>query len=75
MRSVRARRVTPPAASKNDTRPSKVCSRSKDVENHHRRHRLQHRMAPKQNTGPRPQPSVKEPQSDQSNWHSSPGAV
>jgi hypothetical protein len=73
---VRATWGTPPAASKNRAIPSKVCSRSTDVENHHVRHRDQHKIIPKHhNVGASPTRRAQPEQSDQSNCASSPGAV
>ena len=52
-----------------------MCSRSIEGANHHSRQRVQHKIAPKHHTSPKPQRFVYAEQSDQSNWHSSPGAV
>jgi hypothetical protein len=50
--------------------------RSIEVVNHQRRHRLQHKMAPKHHSSPgHPHRRAQSVQSDQSNWHSSLGAV
>ena len=56
--------------------PSKVCSRSTEVENHQIRQRDQHKIIPKHhNVGANPTSRAHPEQSDQSNWASSPGGV
>ena len=65
----------PPAASKNRAMPSKVCSRSSDVVNHHIRHRDQHKIIPKHHNGVGHPTARPVRQSQKSNWASSPGSV
>ena len=75
IRSVRSTLGTPSTCSKNRTNPSKVCSRSTERLNHQVRTLDHDKMAEKHYTSPRAHSLVKDDTSDQSNWHSSPGAV
>ena len=73
IRSVRSTLGTPPAGSKHRTSPSKVCSRSSLVVNHHHRQRDHDNIAEKHTSPGMPPSSPQPPASLKSNWASSPG--